>query len=177
MVWNNADVTDDDGHGTHVTGTIVAETNNGLGMAGIAPGSTLMPIKVADSDGFIALSDVLDAVDWAREHGADVINLSLGGTLTPEQVELAQPTFTAARDAGILTVAASGNDGTAVRMYPGLVQWRRLGERGRLDGHDRRLLQHRAAPWTSRPPASTSCRSRPAAATSGSRAPAWPPRT
>ncbi len=118
VVWNNADVTDDDGHGTHVTGTIVAETNNGLGMAGIAPGSTLMPIKVADSDGFIALSDVLDAVDWAREHGADVINLSLGGTLTPEQVELAQPTFTAARDAGILTVAASGNDGTAVRMYP-----------------------------------------------------------
>ena len=118
VVWNNADVTDDDGHGTHVTGTIVAETNNGLGMAGIAPGSTLMPIKVADSDGFIALSDVLDAVDWAREHGADVINLSLGGTLTPEQVELAQPTFTAARDAGILTVAASGNDGNAVRMYP-----------------------------------------------------------
>ena len=118
VVWNNADVTDDDGHGTHVTGTIVAETNNGLGMAGIAPGSTLMPIKVADSDGFIALSDVLDAVDWAREHGADVINLSLGGTLTPEQVELGQPTFTAARDAGILTVAASGNDGNAVRMYP-----------------------------------------------------------
>jgi subtilisin family serine protease len=118
VVWNNADVTDDDGHGTHVTGTIVAETDNGLGMAGIAPGSTLMPIKVADSDGFIALSDVLDAVDWAREHGADVINLSLGGTLTPEQVELAQPTFTAARDAGILTVAASGNDGNAVRMYP-----------------------------------------------------------
>ena len=118
VVWNNTDVSDDVGHGTHVTGTILAETDNGVGIAGIAPGSRLMPIKVADPDGFISLSDVLDAVDWAREHGADVINLSLGGILSPEQVALAQPTFTAARDAGILTVAASGNDGTQIRQYP-----------------------------------------------------------
>ena len=83
VVWNNTDVADDVGHGTHVTGTILAETDNGVGIAGIAPGSRLMPIKVADPDGFISLSDVLDAVDWAREHGADVINLSLGGILQP----------------------------------------------------------------------------------------------
>jgi subtilisin family serine protease len=118
MVWNNADVSDEVGHGTHVMGTIVAETNNGEGIAGIAPDSTLMPIKIADDSGYVAFSDVLDGVDWAREHGADVINMSLGGPLTVEQVSLGQPTFTAARDADILMVAAAGNDATRIRMYP-----------------------------------------------------------
>ena len=118
MVWNNDDVSDQVGHGTHVMGTIVAETNNGEGIAGIAPDSTLMPIKIADDSGFVAFSDMLDGVDWAREHGADVINMSLGGALTVDQVALGQPTFTAARDAGILMVAAAGNDATQIRMYP-----------------------------------------------------------
>jgi Subtilase family/Bacterial Ig-like domain len=117
-VWNSSDVSDEMGHGTHVTGTIVAETNNALGVAGIAPASSLMPIKVADDDGFVSLSDVLDAVDWAREHGADIVNMSLGGPLTAEQVALAQPTFTAARVAGLLMVAAAGNDAIAAREYP-----------------------------------------------------------
>src|SRR4029078_7121040 len=102
MVWNNTDVSDQVGHGTHVTGTILAETNNGEGVAGIAPDSTLMPIKIADDSGFVSFGDVLDGVDWAREHGADVINMSLGGGLTPDQVALGQPTFTAARHAGVL---------------------------------------------------------------------------
>ncbi len=118
VVWNSGDVTDDVGHGTLVAGTIVAETDNALGIAGVAPASTLMPVKVADADGWISLSDVLDAVDWAREHGADIINMSLGGSLDPDQVALAQPTFTAAREAGILMVAAAGNESTSVRMYP-----------------------------------------------------------
>ena len=118
MVWNNADVSDQVGHGTHVMGTIVAETNNGEGIAGIAPDSTLMPIKIADDSGFVSFSDILDGVDWAREHGADVINMSLGGALTVDQVALGQPTFTAARDAGILMVAAAGNEATQIRMYP-----------------------------------------------------------
>ena len=117
-VWNNADVTDDIGHGTHVAGTILAETNNATGIAGIAPASSLMPIKVADDLGGLSFSDVLDGVDWAREHGADIINMSLGGLLTPEQVALGQPTFTLARDAGILMVAAAGNDGIDIRTYP-----------------------------------------------------------
>jgi subtilisin family serine protease len=116
--WNNADVTDEVGHGTHVTGTILAETDNATGIAGIAPASTLMPIKVADDQGGLSFSDILDGVDWAREHGADIINMSLGGSLTPEQVALGQPTFTAARDAGILMVAAAGNESTDIRMYP-----------------------------------------------------------
>lgn len=121
-IWNNTDVTDDLGHGTHVAGTIFAETDNGTGIAGIAPSSSLMPIKVLDEFGFGNVSDVLDAVDWARTHGADIINLSLGGSLTPEQVALVQPTFTVARSAGILTVAASGNSGTRLVEYPAALQ-------------------------------------------------------
>ena len=117
-VWNNTDVTDDNGHGTHVAGTILAQTDNATGIAGIAPGASLMPIKVLDESGMGFFSDILDGVDWARTHGADVINLSLGGILEPAQVALIQPTFTAARAAGILVVAASGNSGSPIMEYP-----------------------------------------------------------
>jgi subtilisin family serine protease len=117
-MWNNSDVTDDNGHGTHVAGTIVARTDNAKGIAGIAPGASLMPIKVLDESGTGFFSDILDGVDWARTHGADIINLSLGGILEPAQVALIQPTFTAARAAGILVVAASGNSGSPIMEYP-----------------------------------------------------------
>jgi len=116
--WNNSDVTDTHGHGTHVAGTIFARTNNTTGIAGIAPDVTFMPIKVLDDDGFGFVSDVLDAVDWARTNGADIINLSLGGPLLPEQVALFQPTFSAARAAGILVVAAAGNSASPILYYP-----------------------------------------------------------
>ena len=135
VVYNSSDVTDDVGHGTHVVGTILAETDNGVGVAGIAPKSKLMPVKVADADGFLSFSDILDAVDWARENGADIINMSLGGQLSPEQVALAQPTFTAARAAGILMVAAAGNDGIPFRMYP--ASFNGVVSVSAVDSHDR----------------------------------------
>lgn len=116
--FNNTDVTDVIGHGTHVAGTIFARTNNATGIAGIAPNSALMPIKVLDGAGSGFFSDVLDGVDWARTHGADVINLSLGAALTAEQIALFQPTFSAARAAGILVVAAAGNSGNPLMYYP-----------------------------------------------------------
>lgn len=134
-IWNNTVVTDEQGHGTYTAGLIVAETNNGEGIAGMAPGVTLMPIKVADdSFGGISLIDVIDGVDWAREHGADIISMSLGGMLSPDQVALAQPVFTAARDAGILMVASSGNDYTALRNYPASFQG--VVSVGAVDGFD-----------------------------------------
>jgi subtilisin family serine protease len=134
VVWNNVDVTDMVGHGTWVTGTILAETDNATGIAGIAPAATLMPIKIADDDGFISFADALDAVDWARTHGADIVNMSFGGTLSFEQVQLGQPTFTAAREAGILLVAASGNDGIVLRNYP--ASFRGVVSVGAVDGDD-----------------------------------------
>ena len=121
--WNNSDLTDREGHGTYTAGIIAAETDNGEGIAGIAPGVSLMPIKVVDDEQFgISFADVLDAVDWAREHGADIISMSFGGSLTPEQAALGQPTFSAAREAGILMVAASGNDYFTTRNYPASFQ-------------------------------------------------------
>ncbi len=134
VVWNNADVTDAVGHGSWVAGTIAAETDNGEGVAGIAPGVKLMPVKIADDYGFISFADALDAVDWARDHGADIINMSFGGYLTSEQVALGQPTFTAARDAGVLMVAASGNEGMSLRNYP--ASFRGVVSVGAVDGDD-----------------------------------------
>ena len=77
---NDTDHPDDDnGHGTHVAGTIAQVTNNGEGVAGVAPKAVLMPIKVLDADGFGQSPDIADAIHWAADHGAQVINMSLGG--------------------------------------------------------------------------------------------------
>jgi subtilisin family serine protease len=111
-------VTDGYGHGTHVAGTIAAQTNNATGVAGIAPGITIMPVKVMDSNGQGYWADFLEGVDWARTHGASIINLSLGGPLSASQVAAFQPTFDAAYKAGVLVVAAAGNYDNNNGFYP-----------------------------------------------------------
>ena len=111
-------ITDVYGHGTHVAGTIAAQTNNGIGVAGIAPGITMMPVKVMDNNGQGYWSDFLEGVDWARTHGASIINLSLGGTLTSSQAAAFQPTFDAAYEAGVVVVAAAGNNNRNEAFYP-----------------------------------------------------------
>ena len=93
-----------------------------------------MPVKITESGSSISFSDVLDGVDWARLHGADIISMSFGGYLTPEQVALGQPTFTEARDAGILMIASSGNDGISARNYP--ASFRGVVSVGAVDSHD-----------------------------------------
>jgi subtilisin family serine protease len=111
-------VTDGYGHGTHVAGTIAAATNNGLGVASMAPGVTLMPVKVLDSNGQGYWSDFLDGVDWAVAHGADIINMSLGSYLNATQIAKWQPTFTAAWEAGTMVIAAAGNNDNSTPFYP-----------------------------------------------------------
>ena len=109
---------DENGHGTHVAGTIAEETTVGSPSAkpdyltGLAYGSTLMPVRVLDDDGTGLALDVAEGVDWAAEHGADVINLSLQ---LPAEVqscsdvpELCAATRRAKR-AGALVVGAAGN--------------------------------------------------------------------
>jgi serine protease len=112
---------DDEYHGTHVASTIAEATNNGIGMAGLAFGCALMPVKVLDSDGNGTFFDVAEGIDFAvdftqnGEHPIKVINLSLGS-------EGSSQTLTSAIDRafskGVLTVAAAGNSGKSVVEFP-----------------------------------------------------------
>jgi subtilisin family serine protease len=117
-ITGKADAVDDNGHGTHVTGTIAAQTNNAVGIAGMAPGVSIMPVKVLDEFGSGTLGAILDGIDYARGHGADVINMSLGGHLEPGDAVWAQPTINAAYAAGITIVASAGNSGSGAISYP-----------------------------------------------------------
>lgn len=69
---------DDHGHGTHVAGTIAAVTNNGVGVAGVAPAAKVLPVKVLDSEGSGTDRDVARGICFAADNGAKVINMSLG---------------------------------------------------------------------------------------------------
>jgi subtilisin family serine protease len=127
---------DDEGHGTHVTGTIAAQADNAKGIAGMAPGVSIMPIKVLNSDGNGDLDGILDGIDYAVAHDADVINMSLGGVMDPATVAAAQPTIDAAYAAGITMVAAAGNNFDGTVEYPcAFVHVICVGATDNLDGH------------------------------------------
>jgi len=106
------------GHGTHVSGTIAAAAHNGAGIAGIAPGVRIMPIKVLDDNGEGDFGAMVDGLDWALDHGARIVTMSLGGTLEPAAIAAIQPFITAAHNRGAVLVAASGNDGSTINEYP-----------------------------------------------------------
>ncbi len=92
-------------HGTHVAGIIAAHANNGIGISGAAPGARLMPVRVLDADGTGVASDAAEGVIWAADHGARVINMSLGGGPSPGMQEAIQY----ARSKQAVVVAAAGN--------------------------------------------------------------------
>ncbi|GIW08639.1 MAG: hypothetical protein KatS3mg060_3444 [Dehalococcoidia bacterium] len=107
---------DDQGHGTHVAGIAAGIANNALGIAGVAWGARVMPIKVLDAGGSGYTSDVAAGIIWAADHGAKVINLSLGGAGRSVTLETAV-NYAVAK--GALVVAAAGNGGNSVPNYPG----------------------------------------------------------
>ncbi|MBI5405038.1 MAG: S8 family serine peptidase, partial [Candidatus Kerfeldbacteria bacterium] len=115
VINGDAHANDDVGHGTHVAATIAQATNNLQAGAGIAFNSTIMPIKVLDDSGVGTTLDIAAGIDFAREHGADVINLSLGGASDDPFLHLA---IQAAANAGITIVAAAGNQASAGLFYP-----------------------------------------------------------
>ncbi len=106
---------DDNGHGTHVTGTIAESTNNGVAAAGIAYQTTIMPLKVLDSQGDGSTTTIAAAVTYAADHGATIINLSLGGT---QDDPILHQAIQAAVSQGVIVVAAAGNSGAATLNYP-----------------------------------------------------------
>lgn len=115
FVHDRKEALDDNGHGTHVAGTIAQVTNNGVGVAGLANEATLMPLKVLTAGGFGNSADIADAVRWAADHGAKVINMSLGGGAYSHVMARA---VRYARDKGVVVVAAAGNAGVGRVSYP-----------------------------------------------------------
>ena len=112
FVENDADPMDDHGHGTHVSGIIAMTPGNGGGV-GLAYGAKIMAIKAGQSTGFFASSDIAKAIKYAADNGADVINMSFGGTGKSSLVEAAL----ADAFATTVLVAAAGNDGLPTTDY------------------------------------------------------------
>ncbi|MEL6183296.1 MAG: S8 family peptidase [Myxococcota bacterium] len=106
---------DDHGHGTHVAGTIAQSTFNGRGVAGLAYEAKIMPLKVLSKRGFGTAGDIADAIRFAADEGAHVMNLSLGGGPRSRVMESA---VAYARKKGVLVICAAGNGGRARVEYP-----------------------------------------------------------
>lgn len=87
FINKNSSPNDDNGHGSHVAGTISAE-NNGLGMVGVAPKSKIMPVKALDKNGQGNLNDVIDAVYWSADNKADFITMSLGAPVSSMDLKM-----------------------------------------------------------------------------------------
>ena len=98
---------DDNGHGTHVAGTIGAVGNNGIGVTGVAWTASLMGLKAFDSTGNASITNILLALDYAQANGASVVNASFGSATFLRLEYLA---YEALGNAGVLTVAAAGNE-------------------------------------------------------------------
>jgi subtilisin family serine protease len=110
---------DDNGHGTHVAGTIAA-LKNSVGVVGVAPGVQLFALKALDSAGFGYLSNVVAAIQWAIDNHMNVINMSLGcNTDAPILHQICDQAY----KAGIVVVAAAGNDGYYLNYLTNTVQY------------------------------------------------------
>ena len=107
-------VTDNVGHGTFVAGVAAAATNNSVGVAGAGYNTSLLAVKVSDAPTILDFDEAA-GVTWAADHGANVINLSLGSSAT-STVE--QDAITYAQSKGVLIVAAAGNDTSTAPEYP-----------------------------------------------------------
>jgi len=119
-VNSDADPMDDNGHGTHCAGIVAAE-DNGEGVVGVAPEAHLYAVKVLDSSGSGSVSDVIAGIQWSMDNDMDVISMSLGSDFGSISLKKA---CNSAYSAGVLLVAAAGNDGDSLGKgnnvdYPG----------------------------------------------------------
>ena len=113
---NDTNPNDYIGHGTHISNTVAEHTDNGIGCAGIAFDANVLPCKVfPDWDEGALESDIIDAINWATSHDADVINMSLGGG---DYVGATASAISYAVSNEVVVFAAAGNDGTSGVEYP-----------------------------------------------------------
>ena len=116
---NDANPDDDSaapGHGTACAGVAAAIANNNLGVAGIAGGSSVMPVKVADGNGSMYFSYIQNALYWAADQGADVISMSLGAAISSDPAT--DTALQYAYDSGAVILAATGNENASTISYP-----------------------------------------------------------
>jgi len=114
FVANDNDPKDENGHGTHCAGIVAAE-DNGEGVIGVAPKTAIYAVRSLDAYGSGSISDIVAGIDWCIDNGMDVISMSLGGSSSDSTLEDA---VNRAYNAGIVVVAASGNDGQRAISYP-----------------------------------------------------------
>jgi serine protease len=102
---------DRNGHGTHVTSTMVQSTNNDRGLTGIAYGAKVMPVRVMDANGFGTTENIIDGIRWATDHGARVISMSINfacGVSIPSLEQVLEYAYSK----GVVLVGSSGNKGS-----------------------------------------------------------------
>lgn len=110
---------DGNGHGTHVAGIAAALTENGLGIAGMAPSASIIPVRALDNSGNGLLSNIANAITYSTNAGAKVINLSLGSTQSSITLENA---VNYAWSQGVVVIAAAGNEASSTPTYPAAYQ-------------------------------------------------------
>jgi serine protease len=115
FVANTKHANDDHGHGSHVTGTIAQMTNNGIGVAGIGLKIRIMPLKVLSGSGSGSVGGIADAIRYAADNGAKVINMSLGGAFPSKVLKKA---VEYAHNKGVTVVCAAGNESRGKVSYP-----------------------------------------------------------
>jgi serine protease len=115
FVGNDAHANDDHAHGSHVTGTIAQVTNNGIGVAGVARNVKIMPLKVLSGSGSGSVAGIADAIRYAADKGAKVMNMSLGGAF-PSRVLKKAVEYAHAK--GVTVICAAGNESRNKVGYP-----------------------------------------------------------
>ncbi len=115
FVNDDADPSDDQGHGAHVAGIIAAAMDNGQGLTGVAPEVSIMPVKVLNAMNTGAWADIAAGIVYAADHGARIINLSLGGPVD-DIVLLDAVRYAAGK--GVFIAAAGGNVPDGGPFYP-----------------------------------------------------------
>jgi serine protease len=133
FVENDRVPLDENGHGTHVAGTIAEKTNNGIGLTGLAYRAKLMPVRVLDRHGRGQADEIAKGIRFAVSHGADVINMSFNfecGKQVPEVDEALRQAYRQ----GVVTVASVGNLGSEACVAPPATGPHTIGVGGSTEG-------------------------------------------